>query len=86
MLTEIYRARGGNRVLEDKVFDHFASTDVEQITRETVINAARKLYPKHSQALRAELVTDPMDEILGHVIRASRGQGKLPPRVALTCP
>jgi hypothetical protein len=59
-----YRDRGGNRSLEDRALAYFGPMDIELIDRAAIIAAARKLYPNRSQADRAELVYDPVEEVI----------------------
>src|SRR5262245_54926309 len=62
---ETYQARGGNRALPEHVLKELGETPVEHLDRAIVEEAARKLYPGLSDAERAELVYDPIDEIIG---------------------
>jgi hypothetical protein len=61
-----YRERGGNREIPQRVLGALGSTLVEEIDRSVIIPTARKLYPRWSQSDRAELVIDPLEEILGN--------------------
>jgi hypothetical protein len=60
-----YRDRGGNREIFDRVLAELGDTPIEEIDRSVIIATARKLYPKWSQGDRAELVIDPLEEVLG---------------------
>ena len=64
---EDYLERGGNRSLQERVLDHFGDMNVEEINRTVVIAASRKLYPGLTQAERAELIVDPLEEIIGGI-------------------
>src|SRR5262245_28210090 len=70
MAYDAYLARGGNRRLPGPALAHLGSRDVTQIDRATVIAAALKLYPKHSPQERAELLYDPLSEVLGGNLKA----------------
>jgi len=60
-----YQKRGGNRSLPDRILAKFGQTRIDSLDRATLREATRKLYPKLSEAERAELVYDPIDEIVG---------------------
>jgi hypothetical protein len=83
---ESYRDAGGNRVVADRVLTHLGGWDVEAIDRAVIIKTARELYPKASQAERAELVHDPLEEILGGILRAPPVAPPAPPGPVRTEP
>jgi hypothetical protein len=55
---DAYQTHGGNRRIPDRAL-------TELVDRATIIATARRLYPHSSKNERAELLIDPMEEILG---------------------
>jgi hypothetical protein len=68
---EAYRARGGNRLLLERVLEELGETPIDEIDRKVIVEVSRKLYPGLAQSERAELVHDPIEEIVGYVPKAS---------------
>jgi hypothetical protein len=62
---EEYLRRGGNRRIPNRVMVHLGLVSIDRIDRSTIIDAGRKLYPGLPQVDRAELVHDPIEEVLG---------------------
>jgi hypothetical protein len=68
---EAYRTRGGNRLLPERILEELGETPIDEIDRKVIVEVGRKLYPGLAQSERAELVHDPIEEVVGYVPKAS---------------
>jgi hypothetical protein len=68
---EAYRARGGNRLLPERILEELGETLIDEIDRKVIVDVGRKLYPGLAQSERAELIHDPIEEVVGYMPKAS---------------